>query len=76
MSLQQIMEHQLDNSTLSNTMYSLMSPAVLLGSLFFSFLAAANSSIPQVTLQGYGSFAGTNISKTLLGDNLPQPVNA
>lgn len=76
MSLQQIMEHQLDNSTLSDTMYSLMSPAVLLGSLFFSFLAAANSSIPQVTLQGYGTFAGTNISKTLLGDNLPQPVNA
>ncbi|KAF4456864.1 hypothetical protein F53441_1075 [Fusarium austroafricanum] len=70
------MEYQIDNSTVSDTVYSFMTPAVLLGSLFFSLLAAVNSSIPQVTLHGYGTFAGTNISETLLGDKLPHQVNA
>ncbi|KAF5024352.1 hypothetical protein F66182_3582 [Fusarium sp. NRRL 66182] len=48
----------------------------LLGPLFSSLLAPANDSIPQVTLQSYGVFSGTNISETLTGQKLPNEVDA
>jgi acetylcholinesterase len=76
MDLSSINGHQVANATLSEKMFSIITPAALFGSLLLSFLAIANTSTPHVTLHGYGTFSGTNITTTLKGDNIPSGVDA